>query len=117
MRPTFSLIKVLKVLSKEAANMALLAKSPGAIYCGYVSPCMPPARMNGPNPKPNAVRYNKGSKKFGNRMVFQCLRKMVALRCQTRNAPRGEGILTASINPPTSGPSALGKHLRGSLAG
>src|ERR671933_1663037 len=104
MRPTFSLIKVLNVLSKEAANMALLAKSPGAMYCGYVSSWMPPARMNAPNPKPKAVKYNKGSKKFGNIMVFQCLRKMVALRCQTRNAPRSEGILTASINPPDSDP-------------
>src|ERR671916_2638618 len=60
-----NLTKVLKVLSNDAANMALLARSPGAMYWVYVSPFMAPSRMNAPSPSPRAARYNNGSKRFG----------------------------------------------------
>ena len=45
---------------------------------------------------------NQLSGAAGHKNLF--LRKMVALRCQTRNAPRSEGILTLLISPPASGP-------------
>ena len=42
--------------------------------------------------------------KFGNMMLFQYFPNMVTFRCQTRNAPRGDGTLMPRINPPASFP-------------
>jgi hypothetical protein len=51
---------VLKVLSKEAANMALLANNPGAMYWVYVSPFIPPSRMNAPSPEAQGHEIQQG---------------------------------------------------------